>query len=342
MKFDLEATGVGSVPFKDPKQACQIIFKNFKSIPFWPQLPKRSYLENMYVQFSEGLPGCVLDEKPKTFHIDSRRALDGLEGMFEKYLAEDIDFFKISKPYAEGFYAFLETLKNSDKEMKFVKGHITGPISFALSVTDENKRAIIYNKDLFQAITKLLVMKARWQIKKLKEFFPNVIIFIDEPYLVSIGSSYVTINLDEAIPALDEAIDLIKADGALVGVHCCGNTDWPVLLKRGVDILSFDAYNFIKEFFLYMDEVKSFLSRGGTIAWGIVPSSAEIDKTTLPALQKKLKEGLALLIDKGIAEETISSIVTPSCGVGSLDEDRANKVLETCQNISNFRLGRLK
>ena len=83
MKFNFEATGIGSVPFKDPKEACDIIFSNFPSIPFWPQLPRVSYLENMYVQFSERLPGLLVDEKAKTIHIDTVKASSSMEEVYE-------------------------------------------------------------------------------------------------------------------------------------------------------------------------------------------------------------------------------------------------------------------
>ncbi len=219
--------------------------------------------------------------------------------------------------------------------MKFVKGHITGPVSFALFLTDQNKKSVIYDKDLFEALTKVLVMKARWQIKKLKEKFPNVVIFIDEPYLVSVGSSFININIEEAMKSLDEVVAAVKSDGAVCAVHCCGNTDWPILLRRDIDLLSFDAYNFIKEFTLYTDDIKNFLKKGGGIAWGIVPSSDAIDKETEKSLLKRLKEDMKLLIDKGIDEKGLQSIVTPSCGVGSLDEARAKKILEITERLAN-------
>jgi len=31
-----------------------------RDIPAWPQLPKRTFLENMYAQYSEGFPGIVI------------------------------------------------------------------------------------------------------------------------------------------------------------------------------------------------------------------------------------------------------------------------------------------
>ena len=48
-------TALGSLPIVDPTEACRLMTQSFPAIPVWPQLPKRTYLENMYVQFSEGL-----------------------------------------------------------------------------------------------------------------------------------------------------------------------------------------------------------------------------------------------------------------------------------------------
>jgi len=334
MKFNFEATGVGSVPFKDPRQACEIIFGDFPSIPFWPQLSRGSYLENMYVQFSERLPGLVLDENNKTIRIDTSKVAADIENVYAKYLDGDIEFFRISEDHARGFYEFLRLGENLPKGVKYLKGHITGPISYALSLTDENKRSVLYDKDLFEILTKVLVMKAKWQIKKLKSLFPAAIIFIDEPSLVSLGSSYVNINADAAFEKLDELIKAIKDEGALCGLHCCGNTDWPQLLKRNIDIISFDAYNFTKEFLLYTAELKGFLQRGGTVAWGIVPTSEEIEKQNPEGLAGKLAAAIDTLSSKGIKKEDVSSLVTPSCGVGTLDDKTARKIFETAGRVS--------
>ncbi|MFH1190303.1 MAG: hypothetical protein V1682_06390 [Candidatus Omnitrophota bacterium] len=334
MKFDFDATGIGSVPFKEAAPALSAIFDNFKSIPFWPQLPKRSFLESMYVQYSEGIPGVVIDGAKKTMHIDTSRAAREIEGAYAKYLEGDAGYFRISEDHAEGLYSFIEEFGAHTKSVKCVKGHITGPISFALTVTDENKRAIMYDKDMFEVLTKALCMKARWQIRELKRIFPSVIIFIDEPYLVSIGSSYVTINADDAFSKLDEVIAAVKEEGAMAGLHCCGNTDWPLLLKRDLDILNFDAYAYTKEFLLYGADLKAFLDRGGSIAWGIVPSSEAIDRESAGSLVNKLKESIKMLADKGISGKNVSSIVTPSCGLGTMDEPAARKVFETLRLVS--------
>jgi len=336
MKFNFEATGIGSLPFKDPKAACRLIFDNFKSIPFWPQLNNRSFKEHMYCQFSEGLPGVVIDETKRAIYIDSKEASSGMEKVYQKYLDQDVDYFKISSSFAEGFYEFTDSFKKEAPSAKFVKGHITGPVSFALFVTDKDKRSLIYDKDLFDVVTKVLAMKARWQIRELKKLSKDVIIFIDEPYLVSIGSSYVNIPIDDVTRSLDEIFSAIREEGALSGVHCCGNTDWPLLLKRGVDILNFDAYNFMKEFFLYHQDIKDFIKRGSTIAWGIVPSSSAVDSESPESVAEKLRAALKLLKDKGVDGSLVSSLVTSSCGLGTLNEQRAKRIIEMVNRASDI------
>ncbi|MDP3790980.1 MAG: hypothetical protein Q8R38_02930 [Candidatus Omnitrophota bacterium] len=333
-KFDFEATGIGSLPFKDTSAACKLIFDNFNAIPFWPQLPRRSYREHMYCQFSEGMPGILIDENKNTIHVDSKKCALGMEKAYQKFLDGDTQYFKISDSFAQGLYAFLDLFKANSKEARFVKGHITGPVSFALSVTDENKKALIYDKDIFDVIIKVLCMKAKWQIKLLKKLGKEVIIFMDEPYLVSIGSSFVNISLDDVTKALEEVNAAIKEEGAVSGIHCCGNTDWPVLLKRGIDIINFDAYNFIKEFSLYASDIKDFLKGNGTIAWGIVPSSEDANKESTATISKRLQDCIKQLSDKGIDAKNISSVVTPSCGLGTLEEDMAKKIIKLTGDVS--------
>ncbi|MEE8359975.1 MAG: methionine synthase, partial [Candidatus Omnitrophota bacterium] len=258
------ATAIGSVPFTDPKEACGKILESYKEIPFWPQMPKRAFFENMYVQYMEGFPCAVIDEKKNKVWIDTSKGLMGeIEKTYHKIIEEDLDYFAITEKHAAGFYEFISQAKAFDlKNTAFLKGHITGPISFGLSVTDEKKQSILYNPELSETLVKILAIKARYQIRKLKEIFNNIIIFIDEPYLVSIGSSVVNIKKDDVTTKIEEVVSAIHEEGALAAIHCCGNTDWSILLGLDIDILNFDAYNFLQSISLYPDALKAFLNRG--------------------------------------------------------------------------------
>jgi methionine synthase II (cobalamin-independent) len=331
-------TAVGSLPYKDSRLACEKVLGNFKDVPFWPQLVRRSFLENMYVQFSQNLPGVVVDSEEKRIYVNTQRDLSGeLEVLYEKFLNDEVDFFSIGRDYAEGLYTFTEILQASGAKPKFLKGHITGPVSFGLTVTDEKRRSLFYNPELREALVKTLSMKARWQIRKLKTTGINCMFFIDEPYLTSIGSSFVSLNRDDALISLNEVIQAVHKEGALCGMHCCGNTDWGFILTTDIDILSFDAYNFYESVPLYLKELKGFLKKGGILAWGIIPNTQEIIKINYNSLDKKLEMALGLFEEKGVKKEDIldSMIVTPSCGLGLVEEYISDIVMENKVEFSN-------
>ena len=65
---------------------------------------------------------------------------------------------------------------------------------------------------------------------------------------------------------LDEVFAVIHIEDGLAGVHCCGNTDWSLLLDSQVDIVSLDACSYMEQFSLYPVELKRFIGRGGVIA----------------------------------------------------------------------------
>ena len=62
LEFGCLPTIIGSMPHTDPSAACRQVAHYLKDIPAWPQLPNRSFLENMYVQYSQGFPGVVIKE----------------------------------------------------------------------------------------------------------------------------------------------------------------------------------------------------------------------------------------------------------------------------------------
>src|SRR5689334_20290192 len=136
-------TTIGSMPFPDGETICKRLV-SILDIPAWPQLPRRSFHESMYVQYSPALPGIVLDEgKEKIFFNKENDLSLAMEEFYTHYLAEDVDYFGLRPDYAAGFYTMLDTLPKFPGE--WAKGHVTGPISFGLTVTDQNLRASLYD-----------------------------------------------------------------------------------------------------------------------------------------------------------------------------------------------------
>ena len=324
-------TGIGTMPHTNAGEACSLMLKYTSDIPFWPQLSRRSYLENMYVQDSEGFPGLVIDEQGERTWVDKSASLDRhLEQLYSRYLENKFEDYAISARVAAGLY---ELLSRKIKPLA-VKGQITGPVTLGLGLQDKDQRAILYDDVLSDALARHLRLKASWQEMKLRTISPNTIIFLDEPYMVSFGSAYFAASREKVINLIDEVFAGITG---LKGIHCCGNTDWSVILATKLDILSFDAYNYAESLTLYPADIKSFLSRGGIIAWGIVPNTKEhILKETEASLQDRLYEAIAPFTRNGISFRQIleQSLLTPSCGLDGISPEAATQVLKLQAKLS--------
>jgi methionine synthase II (cobalamin-independent) len=333
IEFNCLPTAIGSMPQTDAKAACAQVVKYLREIPCWPQLPNRAFEENMYAQFSEGFPGITVTGD-KIF-VDRAKDLDSsLERLYTAYLENDFAKYPLSADYAAGLHAFL-ALENLSPMA--VKGQVTGPVTWGLTVADSDGKAIIYDDTLGDAVARFLRLKAAWQEKELKKISPNTIIFVDEPYMASFGSVSVLLSAERVQSLLEE---VFRGIDGLKGVHCCGNTDWSVLLGTSMDIASFDAYNYAQSLSLYPKEVKALLDRGGAVAWGIVPNEgASLGKETASSLKDRLEEAMAPFTRNGVSFKQLlrQSLLTPSCTLASLDTpEAAARALELLAELSRL------
>jgi len=326
-------TLIGSVPHTQTDEICQQIV-DLVDIPIWPQLPRRDFREGIYVQYAASLPRVSIDPVSQKIRLDTSGDLTpDLEAFYEHYLADDLDYFGLPPDFAAGFFDLLPILDRTPGE--WVKWHVVGPLTFGLTVVDQDRRAVFYNDLLADIIIKNMAMNARWQVRTLQNFRPSVIIFVDEPYLGSWGSAYVSIDRDQAVAALNEIFDAIHLEGGLAGVHCCANTDWSILLGTRADILNLDAYGYLESLTLYPAELRGFLDRGGLVAWGIVPNDETVESMTAESLARRLQAGIHLVCERSAArgftifpdEFKTRSLITPACGLGSTSVEISNKVL---------------
>jgi len=332
------ATDIGSLPHTDVSRACALIARTFPQIPFWPQLPKFSVLESMNVQVSPGLPFLKVDEsKGNVFFDTTLDETQELEKVYRLYLAGEIDSYRLPSGYARGFEGMVRLLEEKKPfPLQFFKGQIVGPITFGLAVQDGQGKPIIHNEVAFDALLKGLLLRGRWIIQRMKKVCEDIIFFLDEPGLSGYGSAFFNVDGPTVSSRLNEAIEEFQAQGVLVGVHCCGNTDWSLLLKTNANIINFDAWGFLERFSLYPKAVEDFLSRGGILAWGIVPTSEFTGRETVEGLMEKLEAGFRGLAEKGIREKTLRErcLLTSSCGMGLMSEEDAEKAMGLLAELS--------
>lgn len=327
------ATGIGSTPHKEVTAAVEFVLETFPEVPFWPQLPKRTFLENMYVQFSEYLPGVRLDlEDERIFVQLDEEWAEPAERFYAAFLEEQEELFAIGADYAAGLHALLE--RGPLTGAWAVKGHVTGPISFGLQVTDQNRRPSFYDEMMRDVIIKNVLRQAQWQESRLRTLCPRTIISIDEPFLSAFGSAYTALSREEVVGALEEVFSGLSGWKA---THCCANTDWSLLLDTSVDIILFDAWEYAEYLALYPAELQRFLARGGMLGWGIVPSSGEAAQNiTLERAWEALERALTLFERKGFDRRELlpRSFITPSCGTGPAAVPVAERVMRVTQELS--------
>jgi hypothetical protein len=334
------ATAIGSLPHADPQAAVKVVLNAIPDAPIWPQLPANGLNEQMEAQYSEGIPRVVIDREKERLYIDTTGDYSNeLAAFYEDFLAENLDKFQITPEFSKGIYAMEAALTAAGGTRPFVKVQTTGPISFGLTIVDENKRAIYYNEEFMDVVVKTLAMKCRWQIRKFRKFAENVICFIDEPILSAFGSStYVSVTREDVVAKLNEVVEAVHAEGALAGVHCCGNTEWSILVDAGVDIVNFDAFDYADTIALYADSIKGHLEAGKFLAWGVVPTnSAKIQAQTVESLTAKFMQGVENLAKAtGLSKEQImkQAFITPSCGTGSLPVADAERVFSLLRQTS--------
>ncbi len=338
---------IGSLPTGDHEEALRLIFEHTPEIPIWAQLPLYPE-EGMINQFMAGLPGLVMEEDRSYINSADDAISDELLAFYEEYMmvtegGADIDSsrFAMKPDTARGFFVFKEYLEKPGKLPFAIKGQVTGPFTMATAVKDKNGRAIFYDEQIRDAAVKLIALKAKWQILKLSGFGVPVIIFIDEPALAGFGSSeFISISKQEVTACLEEVIGEIRKAGGLSGIHVCANTEWDIIMDTGVDIVNFDAYSYFDRFILYPDAIKKFLKRDGIIAWGIVPTgdTADIEKETPESLAELWKEQAAGIAALGFDKNAVfdRSMITPSCGMGSLSIDHTLKVLSLTRDLSKL------
>src|SRR5665811_1347776 len=199
-------TMIGSMPQKTPDEALQVISKYPLTIPTWSQLPHRAFVEGMIPQYSEGFPGVkVLPDKGSIWLQRDDNLANDMALFYENLIIENLDPMAISESFAPGFHAFLRQLDEVGTPQAILKGQVTGPLTFGLGLTDQDRKAIWFDEQYRDVLLKGLGMKAQWQIRELKKRAEQVLLFFDEPILSALGTpAYMGISDEQILAGLNE------------------------------------------------------------------------------------------------------------------------------------------
>jgi hypothetical protein len=319
---------MGIMPHSDIERALEVALS--LDIPFWPQLPKVSYFEDMYVQALENFPGVRIDSVQQRIHFNLPLFYEELPSYFEK--ADDPHTFQLTKEFSLVYHRFLE---RDLSRYSAIRGQLISPISLGLKIVDENLKPIIYHDEVREVLFDFIQKKVNQQYQELRRKNHNAFVWVDDPGLALIFNALSGYTEFQARTDLDRFLEGLEGPK---GVHLCAQPDWDFLLKSKIEILSFDSFNCGVVFVNY-PSLKDFVDRGGVISWGIVPSYTELlEQETIDSLVERLETFWEDLSRRGVDQKKLlgQSLLAPAtCNLLNPDKEKTvEKAFEVLKELS--------
>lgn len=325
-------TGIGSLPHTQLELGLQMALQ--VDIPYVPQLPSGNPAELMIPAALDGLPGLSFDAEGMCI-IDvalwerDQRFAPSLDGALK---SDDRAEFEPSAQACRAWKPFLWEIAN--RKLAFAKAQIAGPCTVRWATRTSLGQPIAEIAALDQQIFKLLLARCLAMVKALRRVSATPILYIDEPGLYALDRTNARHLL--ALQELKMLVVALQREGALVGLHCCGNTEWPMLLGLGVDLLSLDVRLSLDAVLEDQAPLLRFLSSGGALSLGIVPTNLATSFSVLELVDSVEASLIATLGRRRALEVMSQSVITPACGLAMrtvLDAERTFEQVRDAQRM---------
>jgi len=306
-------TGIGSLPHTQLELALQQAFA--VDVPFLPQLPATNPAELMISQALEGLPGLSWDESGEC-RVDVvawQKGARDLRARLERALAgQELSYFEPTALTCRAWKPFLWDV--AQRERRWAKAQLTGPMTLRFVLRLGDGRTLAEAPDLEAQVLELVLARALAMVRALGETGARPVLFLDEPGLYAFDK-----RNPQHLLALQELRILVLAlrkAGALVGLHCCSNTDWASLLALPIDLLSIDAGLSLGSVLSQRQAFEAFVAEGRRLAIGIIPTNLDASYQVgarVAALRETLHQHLG---DAARARAVLASaLLSPACGL---------------------------
>ena len=299
-------TAMGVMPHKNAERALELACG--LDVPFWPQLPRAMFSEDMFAQLSDGFPGTSIDLEEKRVDFDTNLFFEELSEYSAKM--DDLGKFVLNGCNSITYHQYLEA---DFSNRAAIRGQLCGPVNFGFRVTDEERRPLIYNDDVRTLLFDFTQRKVNAQYHDLMKKNRNAFVWVDEPGLGWVFNSFAGYN---EFQAHDDYRSFLSGFEGPRALHLCLNVHLPYLFDLGLDILSIDVFQLEVMPRAYAEDIATFLKEGGIISWGIVPTeSVTLDPQTPETLFERLTGYWKVIADNSnIFAEHIArqSLIAPS------------------------------
>ena len=317
------ATGVGSLPGEDPREAVRMVLGELPDLPFLPELPARGPHADLIGRGAAFLADLHVDLQPSGWRITARGSRDGQRSL--DLLSRDLD-----------------ALEETEAQPAFLKVQAPGPWTLAAMVELSRGDRILADHGAVADLAASLAHGLTDHLADLRRRLPGTVLVLqlDEPALPGvIGARIPTASGFGRLRAPDQQVVIERLRTVLdcaehTVVHCCAaSPPLAVLSAAGAGGLSLDGAMLTPR---DDDEIGLAIEAGAALLLGLVPSTdadlSDLDARMGPA--KQLWRRLGFDADRLPA----TLVVTPACGLAGASPDYARQALAACVELGR-RLG---
>lgn len=322
------ATGVGSLPGIDAREAARMVVGELPGLPYLPELPDRGVGADLIGRTAALLVDLAVEVRPSGWRVTARPGRDHRRGV--DLLRGDLD-------------ALQEALEATRPER--VKVSAAGPWTLAAGIELRTGHRVLTDRgarrEFAASLAEGLAVHAAEVAARTGA---QVILQLDEPGLPAVlagslptASGYATVGAVPAPEAEQVLRELIDALPGPVIVHCCGSRP-PIRLLRaaGAGAISLDATLLgggLKDDTATLDAVGETWDAGLPLLLGLVPAlrpegrEPELKVLARPAFDLADRVGF----DRGRLPELV--VPTPTCGLAGADAAWAKRATVLCRDL---------
>ncbi len=311
------ATGVGSMPGRDPDETVRVVLGELTGLPFLPELPGRGAPGDLTGRSAALLADLPVDLQPSGWRLVDRPGRDAARA--RDLLARDLDALEQAAEAAPP---------------ALLKVQAAGPWTLASLLELTRGGPALADPGAVRDLTASLAEGLALHLAELRRRLPGttLLLQLDEPSLpavlaarIATSSGFATLRAPQ--PSLvAEHLATVLAVAEHTVVHCCAPHAPVGLLRRaGAGALSLDATLLTPS---DDDAIGEAVAEGAGLLLGCVPST---DAPLVPVADV-LRPVRRLWQRLGFPPEQLPAtvVVTPTCGLAGASEGYAREALRHC------------
>jgi Cobalamin-independent synthase, Catalytic domain len=309
------ATGLGSLPYLDSREAMRLILGELPELPHLPELPSRGAGADLIGRGALLLADLAVEIQPSGWRITARPGRDMRRA--RDLLARDLDAMEELAGGHTGAF----------------KVQVAGPWTLAAGIELPSGHRVLADHGATRDLVQSLTEGVRTHLADVATRLPNarIVVQVDEPTLPSVLAGHVptasgygtlrTVAASTIEQALADVLAVVPV-GARV-VHCCAaEVPVPLLRRAGADAIALDAARLTSR---HYDDLGEVVQAGASLWLGVVPGTdADISFASARAIVAKLWSALGFPADQLAA----TVVPTPACGLAGASPAYVRRALK--------------